>query len=252
VKQIGIILIIIIFFFSCNEKEEQRLLIASASSLRSVSVELIKAFSEETNIKADLISASSGKLSVQIELGAPYDIFLSANEKYPNYLCAKLNLKDESSIFAYGQLVLLLTKQKQLKLNSIDVLLENEIQKIAIPNPDLAPYGIAAMEILKLLQLDKQVKSKLVYGENVNQTNQFLKSKVVDAGFTSVSSIQNSHFRGDYKIISILDSLYNPIKNTVLVVAKKTFKKEKAQKFKAFLQEEKAKSILKKYGYNIP
>jgi len=246
-----VVLVIIVLFFSCQKQQENELFIASASSLRNVLEELTAEFSKQTNIKANFITASSGKLSAQIEAGAPYDVFLSANAKYPKYLQLKLELGGELFDFAYGKVVFLISKDRK-EVNITSFLKNNEIKKIVIPNMEVAPYGIAANEILKNVRIYDKVVGKLVFAENVSQANQFLKSKTVDAGFTSLSSVKVNSFQKEYNIVSLSDTLYAPIKNTLLIVSKNKQKQQKAQKFKAFLQTEKAIYILKKYGYTIP
>lgn len=247
------LLILITVLVSCTNKNDAELLIASASSLRPVLEDLIDVFSKQEKIKVDFVTASSGKLSAQIEAGAPYDVFLSANEKYPNYLQSKLKIKEEVFTFAYGSIVFLMSLEiGNEQLSWVSFVKKKETQKIVIPNPELAPYGIAANEVLEKKEIQEILNHKMVFAENVSQTNQFIKSGVVDGGFTSLSSVRSGKFDDAYSIVSISDTLYNPIVNTLLITSKNKEQQEKAQKFKAFLQSLKAKRILEKYGFRVP
>lgn len=252
-KQLGIMLVFVFVLFSCSRKKEQKLLVAAASSLRPVLEDIGAEFNKKEGVSIGLITASSGKLTAQIEAGAPYDVFLSANSIYPKYLQAKLDLKETPVKFANGSVVFLMSKKHNTdQLDIISVLKNEELKRLVIPNPKLAPYGKAVHEALMQLKLYNFVAEKLVFAESVSQANQFLSSRTLDGGFTSLSSVKVKDLESNYKIHFLSDTLYTPIANSLLIVSKNKVKQEKAQKFEAFLQSETVGLILKKYGYTIP
>ncbi len=244
-------IILILILISCNTQKNSVLRIASASSLRPVLEELIITFSKLEQVKIELITASSGKLASQIEVGAPYDIFFSANKKYSTYVKAKLHLKDSIKTFAKGKLALLVSKKKNTHCNLLQALKQQNIKRIAIANPKLAPYGMASLELFQNLSIKATLSSKIVYGENISQVNQFLKSNAVDAGLTAFSTLKSIGFKEEYYKYEIPASLHQPIFNTTLILSKNTTQHTQAEKFVSYLQTTPAKRILVSYGYDV-
>ncbi len=252
-KQIVTCIIVFLIILSCVPTHNNSITIAAASSLRSVLQEMSSQFKVETDVAINIVTGSSGKLAAQIEAGAPYDIFLSANTIYTDYLQNKLSLNNKPVIFAHGQLAFLSNAYLDIDTTSLKSIINNNyFQKIAIPNPKLAPYGQAANDVLNKLNIVEEVEHKLVFAENVSQTNQFLKTEGVNAGFTSVSSVKIKNFSEGYRVYAIDSKLHKPIINSLLIVSKKKDEDYNVQKFITFMKTSKAKSILKKYGYTIP
>lgn len=252
-KQIVTSFIVFLIILSCAPTHHNTITIAAASSLRPVLQEMSSQFKVETDVAINIVTGSSGKLAAQIEAGAPYDIFLSANIIYTDYLQNKLSLANKPIIFAHGQLAFLSNADLDIDSSSLKSIINNiHFQKIAIPNPKLAPYGQAANDVLNKLYINNEVQHKLVFAENVSQSNQFLKSNAVNAGFTSVSSVRIKNFSKGYRVHAISDTLYKPIINSLLIVSKQKRKDYNVEKFITFMKTSKAKSILKKYGYTIP
>lgn len=246
-----------LYFGSCSPTESPNLNIATAANASYAITEIQKEFTAKTGIPTDIIIGSSGKLTAQIKEGAPYDIFISADMKYPNTLFENGMAVKEPAVYAKGQLVL-------WSFNTsippyLDSLSNQQIRKIAIPNPKTAPYGKAAFEALNKNNLLEKIESKFVYGESISQTNQFITSKTVDIGFTSKSVVlapQFSEFskkttsKGNWTLVNPKN--HSPILQGVIVVKRNQApdKLEQAKQFYAFLFSEQGKQILRKYGYN--
>src|SRR3954462_397194 len=151
----------------------QQLHIAVAANAQFVANKLKEAFKKETGINAVLTIGSSGKLTAQIEQGAPFNVFLSADMKYPEELYSKGLTTGKPQVYAYGALVLWAIKDSNLA-KDLSTLLNKDLKKIAIANPKLAPYGEAAVQALTKQNLLSRVQQKVVYGESIAQVNQYL------------------------------------------------------------------------------
>ena len=221
--------------------------ISAAANVQYAIDDIIDAFKQKYHIDVKKVISSSGKLAAQITNGAPYDIFLSANMKYPIFLYQKGYAATKPKIYAKGSLVLWTLKDFDLNRweDSLKI-----AKSIALPNPKNAPYGKAAMMVLKKKNLLKDIKEKLIFGESVSQTNQYIVSKIADIGFSAKSVVVSPKMKNIGKHIEIDKSLYEPIEQGV-VVTKYGYKnhKEEALKFYNFLFSKIAKGIFKKYGY---
>jgi molybdate transport system substrate-binding protein len=234
---------------NCNTSEEEGLNIATAANVQFAMDTLAEIFESETGIKANIILGSSGKLTAQIIQGAPFDIFVSANMKYPNEIYNKNKALSKPQVYAYGALVLW-TLKESIKPD-LTVLNSAVIRKIAVANPKTAPYGSAAIEFLKNRGIYDQVSDKLVYGESIAQVNQFITSKTADIGFTAKSVVLSPKMKNMGSWAEIDADAYSPIEQGVIVIdTGKTIEKN-AEKFESFLLSTKAKAILSKYGYRI-
>ena len=182
-----IILIFLCINWNCNRSKDQILTIAVASNMQFAIQEITKAFTEESGIPCQTIISSSGKLTAQIKEGAPYDIFVSANMKYPNSLYDENLTTSRPKIYAFGKLVLW-SKNKEIE-PSTNILTDKNIKHIALANPKNAPYGKAAIETLEHFDIYKKVEKKLIYGESIAQTNQFITTQAAQIGFTALSII---------------------------------------------------------------
>lgn len=225
----------------------QTLRVAASANIQYPIKEIIKEFKKVYDINVVTVISSSGKLTAQIERGAPYDIFLSANMKYPQYLYKKGIAVGKPMIYAEGVLVLWSMKNIPLKKEGINILEEKYIKKISVPNPKNAPYGYEAVKVMKNAGIYDQVKNKLVYGESVMQSTQYIYKKLVDVGFTSKSVVLSPKLKNKGIWIEIDKKMYDPIKQGVVMIRKNVY----SERFLRFLFSEKAKKILKKYGYRV-
>src|SRR3972149_3329226 len=164
---------------------EKQLTIAGASDLAFALKEIAADFEKETGYKVVLSMGSTGMRAKQVEHGAPFDVFFSANRGYVDGLAAKgLVLKDTVEIYARGRIVLATRKGSGLALKDVKELSTGSY-RIAIANPDHAPYGMAAMEAMKSVGVWVDVKPRLVYGENIRQTLQHIQSGNAPAGIVA-------------------------------------------------------------------
>lgn len=225
----------------------QDIVIATAANMQFAMNALVEAYESETGTRCEIILGSSGKLTAQIQEGAPYDLFFSADTKFPEALQKSGNTIGEPIIYAQGQLVL--WSMKENPLVSLDQLSSDEVSHIALANPKTAPYGLAAEQMLNQLNLYERIESKLVFGESISQVNQFIISEAAEMGFTAKSVVLSPNMSNQGTWITIADSLYAPI-NQAMVLLKndRGFEKE-AQSFASFVRSEKGLSILRNFGY---
>lgn len=239
----------ILSLISCQQNKNHQLTIAAASNMQFAIEALTASFTQETGIACQTVISSSGKLTAQIKENAPYDIFVSANMKYPNELFHSGFSQDKPKVYAHGKLVLWSMNEKIQP--SIDILLSKKVKHIAIANPKTAPYGAAAIEVLKYHKIYAAVKHKLVYGESISQTNQFILSQSAEIGFTAKSVLLSTKMKGEGKWITLNDDSYSPISQGIVLIKTRNSKNEEARKFYNFLFSTKAKGILETYGYLV-
>lgn len=240
--------IFLLTVFSCKEQPSEKLEIAAAANMQHPIEELMAVFEKETGIASSVSVSSSGKLTNQIKNGAPYEVFLSADMSYPEDLYKNGFTPDPAKAYAYGKLVLWTTSNE---VPSIELLKEERIKHIAIGNPRLAPYGIAAQEVLAHYNLYEILKDKYVFGESITQVNQFISSGAAEVGFTALAVVKSPSNQDVGKWIAIPDSLYSPIGQGAVLIKHKGEVSEKAQLFYDFLFSQKAMAILDKYGYSF-
>lgn len=252
-KQI-LFLSILLSILSCQNTRTENLRIATAANMQFVMEELTKTFTAEYNIKCETIISSSGKLTAQIIQGAPYDLFLSADLKYPTELYDQNLAIEKPKIYAYGNLVLWTSKENLQLENlekSISLISSDTIKHIAIANPKTAPYGAAAIQVLHHFDLFKKIENKLVYGENIAQTNQFVSTQAAELGFTAKSVVLSPRMKNQGRWISIDSGIYTPISQGVVLLKTPPNRLANAQKFYNFLFSPKAKEILNNFGYTV-
>ncbi len=248
-KKAGILIVICFAtILSCKKNNESTLNIAVAANMQYALKAIAKGFTQKTGIKCNLIIGSSGKLTAQIKEGAPYHLFISADLKYPNDLYKNNLTTHKPQVYAYGSLVMW-TMDSNIK-PSYNILSKKEIKHIALPNPKLAPYGVATLESLKKQQLYKSLKEKLVFGENVAQTSQFITTKSAEIGFTSKSIVLSPSMKGRGNWIDVDKTLYSPIAQAAVII-KQQSTDPKVKQFYDFLFSEEAKKMLQKNGYFV-
>ncbi|WP_157998136.1 molybdate ABC transporter substrate-binding protein [Aquimarina agarivorans] len=236
---------------SCNTQKKEPLLIAAASNMSHVLTELNDEFEQQTGIAISLITASSGKLTAQLMAGAPYDVFISASAKYPKHLISANKKYEQPITVATGKLIMI--SNKKIESSVQHFITSTAVKKIAIPNPKIAPYGLASEELLHNWGVYQHVAYKLVFGESVGQTNQFILSGAADVGFTSKSLLfvnNNTFNKQHYREID--KRFYKPLEHQLVITSNNETTKTKAGKYANFMRTEKAKTILKKYGYDVP
>jgi len=230
--------IFILLFVSLQAKT---ILVAMAGNTAYALPEIKKEFNKlYPNINVKFIIASSGKLTAQIQNGAPFDVFLSANMKYPNYLYKKHLAVTKPQVYAKGSLVIFSMRKKLKSLNDLI-----KVNRVAVANIKTAPYGKAALEVLKNSGLYEKIKDKLVYAETINQVVSYV-FKAVDVGFVAKSAMfspKMKKYKNNY--LEIDSKLYTPIKQGIIIIKDS----KESREFYNFILSKKAKEIFKKYGY---
>lgn len=243
------LLIYSVLMISCSSNQKEKLTIAVAANLQFVIGELVEDFNKRSGIECEVIIGSSGKLSAQIIEGAPFDLFMSADMKYPNELFKRDFTQGKPVIYAYGNLILWTVKDGVVP--DLKSLSTAKIKHIAIGNPKIAPYGISAMQVIQRMGIEEHISEKLVFGESVSQTNQFIISEAADLGFTSKSVVMSEKMKGRGSWKEIDQTLYKPMaQGMVLLNGRKALEGE-ADRFRDYILSVEGKEILHKFGYVI-
>ncbi len=241
-------LFVILSILGCKPSNQNTLTIATAANMQFAMRAIVDSFTQQTGIDCTIVLSSSGKLTAQIKEGAPYDIFVSADTKYPKTLYEAGFTTQAPKTYAHGQLVLWsLSKNTQLDLNALT---NSRTEYIAIANPKTAPYGQAAVEVLKNTGIYDQVRSKLVYGESISQTNQFIISGAATVGLTAKSVVVSNQMKNKGNWVAIDKNTYTPIAQAAVIIKKDSITKA-SQKFYKFLFSETSQEILENFGYLV-
>ena len=229
---------------------QDRVIVAAASDLKFALDSVIEVFSLHHPTKVDVTYGSSGKLSEQIRNGAPFDLFFSADLSYPEALKKEGKLASDIYPYAKGRIVVWSKKVDPNKTQMQSLLMSN-IRKLAIANPQHAPYGKRAVESLEYYKLHQRLKPKLVYGENISQTAQFVSSGAADIGIIALSLALSPNMKGHGKYFLIPEESHSPlIQGAVITSHGKN--NTTASKLFLFLKSQKAIDILDHYGFKRP
>jgi molybdate transport system substrate-binding protein len=232
----------------------QEIVVAAAADMSTALPEVVAAYTKKTGQGVKLSFGSSGNLANQIRNGAPFDVFFSADEEYPQQLTAeRLAFKDTLYRYAVGRLVLWVTRDSPLNLSTLGMkaLLDPSVRKISIANPATAPYGRAAEAALRHFGIYDQISGRLVLGENVSQAAQFVESGNAQAGLIALSHALAPAMKdkGNYWTVP-LDAY--PTLNQAAVVLSRSKRQDEARKFLEFLRTPEATSLLTTYGFSLP
>jgi molybdate transport system substrate-binding protein len=202
--------------------------IAAAADLEPVLPPILAEFEKATGIHAEATYQASAMLTTQIQNGAPFDVFFSADVSYPKKLidaglADAAGTPDSSTpiVYAHGTLVLWTRKDSHLT-PSLDLLRSPDLKRLAVANPDRAPYGRAAVAALTSLKLYDSLKPKLVTAENISQTAQFVDSGNADAGLISLTSALTPRLAGAGSYFVMPRDLYPPLEQGAVIVSKTT------------------------------
>lgn len=238
------------FALACRRTTNQlpELTVAAAADLTQAFEELGREFEAANKTKVVFVFGSTGMLTRQIENGAPMDLFAAANVDYVNQLEQQgLIIPGTKALYARGRITMWTTADSALNLQTIADLRRPEVKRIAIANPDHAPYGLAAQQALQKAGMWDEVKPKLVYGENIRQTLQYAETGNVDVAIVALSLSQQSKGRW----VLIPEELHQPI-DQGLAVIKSTRNEPAARAFAAFITGPRGREILAKYGFAFP
>jgi molybdate transport system substrate-binding protein len=228
--------------------------IAAAADLGPVLPPILASFETQTGIHAEATYQASAMLTTEILNGAPFDVFLSADLSYPQKLidAAAADAKDlgpaaSPVIYAKGTLVLWARHNTAVPAPSLDLLRSPALQRLAIANPDRAPYGRAAVAALQSLKLYDALKPKIVTAENISQTAQFADTGNADAGLISLTSAMTAKLSADGAYWTVPANLYPPIEQGAVIVSKTT-QRQSALRFLQYLLSPAVQAELKKSG----
>ena len=233
--------------------EAQTLRVAAAADLQFAMDDLSGRYEKRTGTKVAVSYGSSGNFRTQIENGAPFDLFFSADVAYPKQLVSS-GLADADSlyVYAYGRLVLWARAGENLRLaeRGFSALTDPQVRKIAIANPEHAPYGRAAVAALQKAGLYDEVKSKLVYGENISQAAQFAETGSAQVGILALSLTFAPGTKGGERW-EIPADLYPALEQGAVVIHASS-NKAGARAFLEFVKSAEAREVLLKYGFTVP
>lgn len=250
-KYLSTVLLGIAFFLPLQQSMAQTVRVAVAANAQFVLQQLKADFSRQTGITVEIIGGSSGKLATQIENGAPYDLFLSADMAFANAIYkAGLSL-NKPVVYASGSLVVCSATGADLK-NWKSLVKQPATGKVAIGNPKLAPYGKAAEQALNHYGIYQATVPQLVFGESISQVNTYVLKKVVAIGFTTESLVYELPENSGLKWLRVDPVAYAPIaQGAVLLKHAKGTSYANSKRFFDYLFSAAAKKIFKAYGYKI-
>jgi molybdate transport system substrate-binding protein len=237
-----------------ENKPERDLLVAAAADLNPALQDIAQQYEKKSRIRIKLSFGASGALTQQIENGAPFDLFFSADMDYPKRLIAD-GQADAASLYQYslGKLVLWVPANSPLDLEhqGMAALLDGSVKKIAIANPEHAPYGRAAVAALKHAGLHDRLADRFVMGENVSQAAQFAESGNAQAGFVALAHAMSPSVKSLGKFWVVPGDYYPPLEQGAVILSRSPHKKEAAD-FLQYLKTKEASDVLRQYGFTLP
>lgn len=231
--------------------QAEKITIAAAADLKFAMDEIVTAFKKTNSAdKIDVVYGSSGKFQTQIRQGAPYDLYFSADIKYPRELAKDGFAAAEVQPYAFGRIVLWSASMDATKL-TLASLTDEMIARIAIANPQHAPYGKRAEEALRSSGMWEKVEPKLVYGENIAHTAQFVQTGNAQVGVIALSLAVNPELssKGGYYLIP--DKLHAPLEQG-FIVTKRAEGNALAERFAEYMGSKLARGVMTKYGFVLP
>lgn len=252
-KKIVRLLALLLTFLFCAQTvlAAEKITVAAAADLKFALDEVVHRFRQDNpGATVDLIYGSSGKFHAQIQQGAPYDLFFSADIAYPRALQDAGLAASEARPYALGRLVLWRRGSAGVP-PVLDELATPEIRKVAIANPRHAPYGKRAEEALRASGLWAQVEAKLVLGENVAQAAQFVQTGNAQAGIIALSLALGPELSRSGRYTLLPEHLHQPLEQG-FIITRRAAGNSLAQRFAAFVQEPAARRTFERYGFVLP
>ena len=226
----------------------QNIKVFAASSTKLAMQEIIKVFeSQNPNTKIEATYSATGKAYAQLANGLEYDIFMAADSVYPQKIIQDGNAIGEAKIYALGILAFY-SHNEQLAAKGLESIKDKDVKHLSIANSRLAPYGGAALEVLKNYGLEDAAKSKLVLGDNIAQSVQFVDSHAAEVGIVAFSLIKKSKKPTQYQLIDT--AKYNPLIQS-FVITKYAKEKPLAVQFSDFILSQRAQKIFQEYGFGV-
>jgi molybdate transport system substrate-binding protein len=247
------LLLVVTFLVIAELGTAQELTIAAAADLQFAMQDISTRFQQKASNHIKVIYGSSGNFTQQIQNGAPFDMFFSANLDYPKQLEAS-GLTEPGSFFKYakGKIVVWVTNDSKVDVHSgLQALLAPSVKKIAIANPQHAPYGKAAVSAMQTEGVYEKVKDKLVLGENISQTASFVVSGSVDVGIVALSLALSPNMKDKGRYAEVPGTDYPPIEQAC-VILRSSKNMAVAKAFLDFLKTDDIKVLLQSYGFEFP
>lgn len=231
-----------------DETNPKLLYVAAASDLAPAFEEIGRSFEQSTGIRVVYNFGSTGMLASQIENGAPVDVFAAANIEFIDGLERKgLIIPDTKALYARGRITIWMKADSPLRIERLEDLARPEVERVAIANPEHAPYGAAARQALQSVRVWDIVQPKCVFGENVRQTLQYAQSGNVSVSVVALSlSVQS-----DGRWILIPEEMHKPL-DQALAVMNRSRRQQQARQLVAFINGEHGRPIMRKYGFVLP
>jgi len=226
--------------------------IAVAANMKDAFSEIHAAFKAGGGSDLRVVYGSSGNFAAQIMNGAPFNLLISADERFPLELYKNGKTVDSGVVYAIGKLAFISKKSSDIQIGESREALAKAItkaNKIAIAKPELAPYGKAAVEYMKAEGLWDLAKEKLIYGDNIGIATMYVLTGAADVGFTALSLAKSAEVSKETHFVLLNSKLYEPIKQRMVLI--KGAPRE-AMALYQFMQTPQAKLILQKYGYTTP
>ena len=238
---------------AAQHTKAKEIVVAAAADLSSALREVADNYEKKTGIGVKLSFGASGALTQQIENGAPFDVFFSADMDYPRQLIAA-GMADQATLYQYavGRLVLWVPADSLLDVEhqGMNALLDPSVKKIAIANPQHAPYGRAAEAALRHSGLYDRVSDRLVLGENVSQAAQFVESGNAQIGFVALAHAMAPAMKGKGKYWEVPTDAYPALTQGAVVLTQSQHKKEAAA-FVEYVKTKEAAEVLGRYGFSL-
>ena len=239
---------------SVAQSAQREVNVAAAADLSSALKEIASDYEKRTGVVVKVSFGASGALTQQIENGAPFDVFFSADMGYPRQLIDDGHA-EKTSLYRYavGKLVLWVPKDSPLEVEQkgIDVLLDPSVKKIAIGNPEHAPYGRAAEATLKHYKLYEKVADRLVLGENIAQAAQFVESGNAQVGFVALAHAAAPSMKGKGKYWIVPADAYPPLDQGAILISHSPHE-QTAAAFLQYMKSAEVAALLERYGFSVP
>jgi molybdate transport system substrate-binding protein len=247
-----VVIFVAILLTNCSRpatETSRQITVAAASDLGPAFDEIGREFEKKTRIKVVFSFGSTGMLTQQIANGAPMDVFAAANVSFIDELERKgLIIPETKALYARGRITLWSNKGAAFKPTLISDLTRADVKRIAIANPDHAPYGMAAKQALEGAGIWDAVKPKLIFGDNIRQTLQFAQTGNVDVAIVALSLSMGTN-DGEWTLVP--EELHKPL-DQALAVIKSTKSETEARQFAQFINSPDGRTIMKKYGFTMP
>src|SRR5438876_9604648 len=246
--------LVLVWIMALAMPTSAQIIVAAAADLNAALSEIAANYEKSGGSKVRLSFGSSGNLFNQIQNGAPFDVFFSADLDYPKKLI-EAGLAEKSSLYRYavGRLVLWVPSSSPLDVehDGMSILLDPSVKKISLANPEHAPYGRAAVAALRHSGLYEKVSDLFVFGENVSQAAQFVESGNAQAGFVALSHAMAPGMRDKGRYWIIPSDAY-PVLHQAVVILSHSSKKNEASAFLDYLKKPESTAVLRHYGFSVP